>query len=907
MGRVVLLCNRPRELARELVTAAEVVTPNRYAAAALGVPYLGLDSLARECLPSGLSTARGLARRRVLRDNVATLWPGEPAQRVCQWVEPALRRWLRAGLHTRDLGPGLPPRASEVDALARGYVALLRRRGEVDSACAAWLAAGDRARRRLVTGFPRLERDALHLLDAACADGSTVILPFAELPLFADNLACARWLEARGWRIDRRRDEPQSLGDRLAARWLGADVALDGCGRQTWPDAESEVRGVLAEAKRLILRAGVRADEIALVTRDERAYGPLVSAVAAEMDLRVHIAYAIPLRETRLGWWLAQGLAALGEDLPYELTLRWLGTRWHELADAWDPAEALRQRPNGPDDWARAGAPPALLGVPSGRAPAAAWLDWLTALLDTAASIQHEHAREALALRRLRAAIDEARREAPGTPWSLLDFAEEVGDWLDTLTVPAQPGRGGLELHTPLALLGAQRRHLFVLGTTEGALPQPVSDDAFLDFRDREAVNALVGGDPPALETAEQAARREALMFWSLLGAPTETLRFTLPETAGNSATSPSAWLAPLALPALPREPWQADWPSWRQTVLRGDQREPVVDEARRAHCVEWRREGIDSPDAHDGALGHAFAPPKHYSVSQLTALASCPFRWFGQRALGLSGPDETAADPDPAARGSALHRALELTLRAALAAGFLRDRTALAKLAEHALDAAVGADPPDTALGQAVARAKEAHPARRSQDADRNDDEARAEWLGRLPNWPRLRAEWLGLLQRAVRQPDFMPEDATPVAFEVGFGGDWQGLPVIGFIDRIDRLDDGSLALLDYKTAARVAPGVPEREDWPRFDLQVPLYQSVYAQHSGETVSQALYLCRLGEAQTAKVLDDTVYIAFADWVRRVFDEGSFAPDPDAAGNACRYCDLDAVCRRGPRLDRKRG
>ena len=238
-----------------------------------------------------------------------------------------------------------------------------------------------------------------------------------------------------------------------------------------------------------------------------------------------------------------------------------------------------------------------------------------------------------------------------------------------------------------------------------------------------------------------------------------------------------------------------------------------------------------------------------------------------------------------------------------------LRQPEALAELAEAALDAAVGTDPPDTPLGQAIARAKTASPARTAAGAERDDDELRADWLGRLPNWPRLRSEWVALLRRAVARPGFLPPDATPALFEQRFGGDWQGLGVTGFIDRVDQLDSGDLALIDYKTAARVAPGVPAREAWGKaFDLQVPLYQQVYSEHSGQRVASAVYLCRLSEPQQPTLPDDdSVYIAFVDWVCARFDQGAFAPDPDAAGNACRYCDLDAVCRRGPRLDRKRG
>lgn len=36
------------------------------------------------------------------------------------------------------------------------------------------------------------------------------------------------------------------------------------------------------------------------------------------------------------------------------------------------------------------------------------------------------------------------------------------------------------------------------------------------------------------------------------------------------------------------------------------------------------------------------------------------------------------------------------------------------------------------------------------------------------------------------------------------------------------------------------------------------------------------------------------------------WERGAFPVDPDVREDTCRYCDLDAVCRKGPRLERKR-
>jgi CRISPR/Cas system-associated exonuclease Cas4 (RecB family) len=43
----------------------------------------------------------------------------------------------------------------------------------------------------------------------------------------------------------------------------------------------------------------------------------------------------------------------------------------------------------------------------------------------------------------------------------------------------------------------------------------------------------------------------------------------------------------------------------------------------------------------------------------------------------------------------------------------------------------------------------------------------------------------------------------------------------------------------------------------------------------------------------------------FAEHLKRSLADGRFPVDPDVKRDACVYCDFAAVCRKGPRLDRK--
>src|SRR5205085_11116757 len=89
-------------------------------------------------------------------------------------------------------------------------------------------------------------------------------------------------------------------------------------------------------------------------------------------------------------------------------------------------------------------------------------------------------AREIIALSRLEEGLAEMLR-LPDEAITGERFREEVLEALTLLTVPAQPGRGGVELHTPLSLFGARCRHVYLMGAAEGRLPAPVREAEVLD------------------------------------------------------------------------------------------------------------------------------------------------------------------------------------------------------------------------------------------------------------------------------------------------------------------------------------------------------------------------------------------------------------------------------------------
>jgi RecB family exonuclease len=180
------------------------------------------------------------------------------------------------------------------------------------------------------------------------------------------------------------------------------------------------------------------------------------------------------------------------------------------------------------------------------------------------------------------------------------------------------------------------------------------------------------------------------------------------------------------------------------------------------------------------------------FSVSQLTDLGQCPFKWFARQLLALGAPAEAEAELSPSLKGQLYHKTAELVVAA------VREDPARS--------------PADPELLRSQFLAAE-----------------RAIGLPALPAWAQRREEHLQQLGRILAEPSFWPQEAHPVALEQSFSGQWQGLPVTGRVDRIDRGPQG-LVLIDYKTGSTQPAGVQDSGGRAQLDLQLPLYQEVAA-----------------------------------------------------------------------------
>lgn len=158
---------------------------------------------------------------------------------------------------------------------------------------------------------------------------------------------------------------------------------------------------------------------------------------------------------------------------------------------------------------------------------------------------------------------------------------------------------------------------------------------------------------------------------------------------------------------------------------------------------------------------------PKQISVTKVDRLKADPFAFYAQTMLKLSQLDPVDAEPSPAFRGSAVHEILEDWFREDGC-----DPDKLVARAEKLLDAS------------------DAHPL------------MRALWRPRLIE----PIQWMAERVRAQ-----IAQGRNPIAAEAEGRTKISGVTLTGKVDRIDRLADGGLAIIDYKTGQPPSPAAVE------------------------------------------------------------------------------------------------
>jgi ATP-dependent helicase/nuclease subunit B len=268
---------------------------------------------------------------------------------------------------------------------------------------------------------------------------------------------------------------------------------------------------------------------------------------------------------------------------------------------------------------------------------------------------------------------------------------------------------------------------------------------------------------------------------------------------------------------------------------------------------------------------------------------AACPFRAAIELRLGGGALEDTPVGIAPTERGRLVHAVLQAFW------SDVREQSALLAMPQDELEAAVH----DYAQ-RALAPLREAA------------DEVRRRLLDLEQDWLEARVREL-LAQDAQREPFSVVHVEEPRVVDVG------GVQIRVQLDRVDRLADGSYAVIDYKTSATAKPAawMGERPQLP----QLPLY--VRAIGAPNVSAVAFGVVRKGDTGYAGYVGadgvfsglepfDPTHKRFRDypdwqalmteWQRRLealaqehaSGDARLAPDP---ARACEYCHLPGLCR----------
>jgi ATP-dependent helicase/nuclease subunit B len=209
-------------------------------------------------------------------------------------------------------------------------------------------------------------------------------------------------------------------------------------------------------------------------------------------------------------------------------------------------------------------------------------------------------------------------------------------------------------------------------------------------------------------------------------------------------------------------------------------------------------------------------ARPKRLSVTQVETLIRDPYAIYARFVLGLKPLDALAPAADALERGSFIHEALDR---------FIRDCPArLPGDAEARL----------VAIGNAIVRQRAIHPA------------TLAFW------WPRFRrvASWFVAWERERRAGGVLP-----LKTEVAGSLEVSGFTLVAKADRIDRLPDGRLALLDYKTGQPPSDKQVEAGFAPQLPLEAAMAaRGAFTDITPTAAAELVYLRLSGGREPGKV-----------------------------------------------------
>jgi ATP-dependent helicase/nuclease subunit B len=265
-------------------------------------------------------------------------------------------------------------------------------------------------------------------------------------------------------------------------------------------------------------------------------------------------------------------------------------------------------------------------------------------------------------------------------------------------------------------------------------------------------------------------------------------------------------------------------------------------------------------PTPRPGAIGSPL-PVDQVSASAYEDLRRCPYRFFASRMLGLQEPDELDTELDKRDFGNWLHQVLR-EFHESLAADWL---------------------PPGAGR---VERMNEI--AAQVSSELRLDD---GEFLPFHSAWPQARDGYLAwLAEHESREGAQFQEAEAERERRLG------SIKLVGRLDRIDRLRDGRLMVMDYKTESKLT--TQDRVRDPAEDTQLAFYAALVG---GDLRAAYINVGERGETKTIEQPD----VAQARDLLVQGIEGELAriaagePLPALGeGQVCEWCSARGLCRK---------
>ena len=352
-----------------------------------------------------------------------------------------------------------------------------------------------------------------------------------------------------------------------------------------------------------------------------------------------------------------------------------------------------------------------------------------------------------------RALMERLQREADAggvmTPTAYRDLFDAV--------ISKEEVRESVMSHPGILILGPReaREHeaelVFLGGLNDGAWPRQPEPDPWLNRRMRKEAGLLL---------PERQVGLSAHDFQIAVSAPRVIL--TRAARDADAETVASRWLNRLTnlMEGLPEQNGKVALAHMRQRGMIWLQRAVALERPTEAQMTDPRLKPARRPSPQPPVKQR----PKELSLTRVSLLIRDPYAIYCRYVLRLKRLDPLRHEPDAALRGQILHKILER---------FVKER------------------PSDETLTAAKTRLLL----------------TAQEVLNKAVPWPAARALWLARLERAA---DFFlmvegREGGTPIILERA--GAVQVEPfdfrLTGTPDRIDRLPDGRLHILDYKTGS--------------------------------------------------------------------------------------------------------